>query len=147
MVDIISMCCFVWLLYSPIMPMKKIQIAEWPWQQTDLEPDSQYLSKYCSFFLSWMSALNPITMCSCWFSQIWKVLEKSLCFLSWEITGLDLRHLQVSTIQEEGHSHFITANSGLPLLPPLLKVGERECICRSKKVNSLYFSIFHTVFA
>ncbi len=73
------------------MPMKQIQIAECPWQQTGIEPDLLYLSKYCSLFLSWMSAINFITVDSCWYAQIWK---------GWKNLPTERSRAQVSNISK-----------------------------------------------
>ncbi len=51
-----------------------------PMTQAGLESDLQYLKKYCSFFFYWMSTVVCITVCSCWYAQIWKG-QKTHCVL------------------------------------------------------------------
>ena len=104
-----------------------------PWQQVNLEPDSQYLSKYCSFFLPWISAIILITVRSWWYVHIWKGW-KNHCVLPpvrWRAWISDFAEFQLS--EEKSTAIFDPANSGLPILRPLLKVGERECIWRQKR--------------
>ena len=118
------------------------KITERPWQQASLEPDSQYLSEYCSFFLPWISAIILITVRSCWYDQIWKGW-KNHCVLPpvrWRAQISDFAEFQRS--EEKSTVIFDPANSGLSILPPLLKVGEREPIWRQKKMSWLYCSIF-----
>ena len=109
------------------------KIRDRPWRQISLEPDSQYLREYCSFFLPWISAIILIFVRSCWYDQIWKGW-KNHCVLPpvrWQARISDFVKFQLS--EEKSTAIFDPANSILPILPPLLKLGERERIWRQKR--------------
>ncbi len=116
--------------------------TDWSWWQASRKPDLQYLSEYCSFLIPY-ERRHPYNRA---LMMIWSDLhgkEKPLSSPSWEIIDLDFGHIQILTIWEEEQGHFDPSNFVLSLLPPLLTMGGSGGICRSKKVSSLYFCIFH----
>ena len=110
-----------------------------PWQQVNLEPDSQYLSKYCSFFLPWISAIILITVRSWWYVHIWKGW-KNHCVLPpvrWRAWISDFAEFQLS--EEKSRAIFDPANSGQLLLPSLLKMGGSGGFVRQKGEFIVFF--------
>ncbi len=98
-------------------------------------------------FWSRMSTIILINACSWCYAQInmgrknhWVLLPERLWTQISDIT-------KVRQSVNKSRAIFDLANSGLSLLPPLLKMGASGGICRSKKVSLLLFSIFHTELA
>ena len=69
--------------------------------------------------------------------------EKPLSSPSQEIMDSDFRHLQILTIWEEKQNHYWPFKLWSLTLSTSLDDGRKWGYCRSKKVGSLYFSIFH----
>ena len=126
--------CMVLTNHTPVR-----KFSDQPWQQAGVEPDSQYLSKYWSFLLTWMatSFLSPIG--SCWYDQIWK---------GWKTTVFSLPRDDELGFPTSPNFNYLRrrawpANFGLPIRPPLLKVGERERIWMQKVEFIIFFHFSH----
>ena len=104
--------------------------------------DSQYLSEYCFIFWSQISAVILMT------ARLWRHARIHMGRKNHWVLLPKRLWTRISDTAESWRSGkksraiFDPANSGLSLLLSLLKVGGSGALCWSKKVSSLYFSIF-----